>query len=130
MTLASDYVSTPPFCGACGWDVSRSNIGDAGKCDACGAELTAYGFDRLAAPAITATAGSLQVTLSWTAVDGADATEVSYTIDGGTAVVTNPATSPIVVVAAEGEVVAGKARSIENGVAGAWSAVDSAASTA
>ena len=130
MTLASPYVSTPPYCGACGWDAHAENTGDLTKCDACGAQLSAFGFDSLAAPVVTATAGSLKVTLTWTATDGADATETSYTIDGGTAVVTNPATSPQVVVAAEGEVVAGKARSIENGVPGAWSAVDSDTATA
>ena len=130
MTLASPYVSTPPFCGACGYDISRSNTGDTDKCDSCGAELAAFGFDRLDAPVITATAGSLKVTLTWTATVGADASETSYTIDGGTAVVTNPATSPQVVVAADGEVVAGKVRSIENGIPGAWSAVDSDTATA
>ena len=130
MTLVSPYVSTPPYCGACGWDANAQNTGDTGLCDSCGADLSAFGFDQLAAPVITATAGSLKVTLTWTATPGADASETSYTIDGGAAVVTNPATSPQVVVAADGEVVAGKVRSIENGLPGPWSAVDSDTATA
>ena len=44
MTLPIATVDTQPFCGACGWDASLQDMHTDLICDACGADLTAYGF--------------------------------------------------------------------------------------
>ena len=46
-------IDTSPFCGQCGWD-TRMNVGGDIRCDACGADLTLYGFTL---PAATTTHG-------------------------------------------------------------------------
>jgi len=74
---------------------------------------------------LTAVAGSLEVSFTFTADPAADSTELLYDIDSGTPVLVKGVVSGVVVVAAEGEVVSGQVRTVEDAVAGLYSAADS-----
>ncbi len=123
---------TVPYCRACGWDFVNSPDRAADDvCDSCGDPLINSGSDTIIPPtALLATAGSLQVTFTWTDNVLADSTDFRHQTDGGAFTVVSPDTSPTVVVAGAGEVVSGQVRSVTNGVAGAWSTADEATATA
>ena len=132
MTSSIPTVNTVPFCGACGWDVTLA--GDLSSdliCDACGADLRAYGFlpPPPAPTDLAAVGGSLVVTFTWTEV--VDTTyDFEHQIEAETPVVTVGATSPWAIVAAAGEEVTGRVRSVVGGFAGPWSDPVSATATA
>jgi len=115
-------VDTYPFCGACGYDQSN-RLADDAFCNSCGADLTAFGAGfGIGAPAdLAATGESLNVTFTFTANTNADTTDFRSSIDGAAWVVQTDVTSPVDIVAAEDEVVAGQVRSVDHGIAGPWS---------
>lgn len=123
---------TAPYCRACGWDFVNSPDRAADDvCDSCGDDLTNSGAGGVAPPtALLATAGSLQVTFTWTDNPEADTTDFRHQTDGGVFTLVSPDTSPTVVVAGAGEVVSGQVRSVIGGFAGPWSAADEATATA
>ncbi len=123
---------TAPYCRACGWDFVNTADKNTDKvCDSCGDDLTNSGFDGVAPPtALLATAGSLQVTFTWTDNPAADSTDFRHQTDGGVFTLVSPDTSPTVVVAAAGETVSGQVRSVIGGFAGPWSVADEAIATA
>ena len=127
---------TFPFCRACGWHVTTISFQYPDRaaddiCDSCGDDLLESGFAAAEPPtALLATAGSLQVTFTWTDNPDADSTDFRHQTDGGAFTLVSPDTSPTVVVAGAGEVVSGQVRSVLNGVAGAWSTADEATATA
>lgn len=131
MTFPIAEVNTVPNCGACGWTVGGlyPDLNGDAICDACGADLLAFGFAGLFPPEdLAAVGGSLQVTFTWT--EAPDTSDIRYQIDGGVQVIESPVTSPHVVVAAAGETVSGEVRTVLSGVDGPWSAPESAVATA
>jgi hypothetical protein len=127
-------VNTVPFCGACGYpQLNSPNLQDATDvyCNSCGADVAAFGFLGVIPPtALDATGGSLSVTFTFTVNPDADSTDFGSAINEGAFVVQTDVASPIVIVAAAGDTVYGRARSVENGIVGNWSANVSAVATA
>lgn len=78
-----------------------------------------------APPVITAVAGSLEVSFTFTADPAADTTDLFYTIDAAGDTTVEGVASGVAVVAAEGEVVEGQLRSVQDGVAGIYGTADS-----
>lgn len=76
-------------------------------------------------PAITAVAGSLEVSFTFTADPAADTTDLFYTIDAAGDTTVKDVATGVVVVAAEGEVVEGQLRSVQDGVEGLYGTADS-----
>jgi hypothetical protein len=119
MTIPSPLVNTVPFCGACGWDVTNHNLNDDVLCDACGADLLAFGFKDLLPPTqLEAVSASGGVDFSWTANPDADFTESHYAIDNGAYNAWVFDTSPTSVPASSGSKVHFEVRSSDNGVKG------------
>ena len=104
MTFPSPQVITVPFCGACGWDVFEHNLNDDLFCDACGADLVAYGFFPLP-PFRVATDNTVpgQVEFGWTENPRADETESRWRLDFGTWSAWEPDDSPTLVFGAAGQ---------------------------
>ena len=123
---------TVPFCGACGWDHVNKNQNDDEFCDSCGADVTRFGFGPANAPSPgSASAGSLQVSFSWTASPlSFDSYGVRHQTDGGPFTVVEPATSPVVVVAAAGEEVCFQLRGKKDGVWSDYAAIQCATALA
>ncbi len=42
--MAAGDVNTYPYCGSCGYDVSGYNLNEDIVCDACGADISYFGF--------------------------------------------------------------------------------------
>ena len=78
MALPITEVDTQPFCGACGWDAEAHDLGTDLVCDACGADLKAFGFTPpeppvvITAPAQDATKSELLAWLAAQLVTGVD----------------------------------------------------------
>lgn len=119
---------TTPYCRACGWDfVNSPDLAGDFTCDSCGDDLlNSLGAGGEPPTALLATAGSLQVTFTWTDNPAADTTDFRSQIDGGAFAEVSPDTSPTVIAALEGEEVCGQVRSVVDGVEGPWSALDCA----
>jgi hypothetical protein len=49
---AGEIAPTIPFCGSCGYDHEARNINGDQLCDACGAEVSYYGFSTVATAGI------------------------------------------------------------------------------
>lgn len=116
----STALATLPYCLACGYDLNRDFQEDV-TCDSCGMPNVYSGVGLLDAPTdLDATGGSLQVTFTWTEVVGVTY-DFLHATDDEAPVLVSPATSPQVIVAADGEKVAGQVRAVVNGIAGPWS---------
>jgi len=74
---------------------------------------------------LTAVAASLAVDFTFTADPAADSTDLFYTIDAAGDTTVTGVVSGVSVAALEGEVVEGQVRSVQDGVAGVYSAADS-----
>jgi hypothetical protein len=74
---------------------------------------------------LTAVAASLAVDFTFTADPAADSTDLFYTIDAAGDTTVLGVVTGVSVAALEGEVVEGQVRSVEDGVAGLYSAADS-----
>lgn len=79
---------------------------------------------------LVATGGSLEVAFTFTADPAADTTDLLYDIDGGSSVLVQDVTTGVVVVAADGEVVSGQVRTVQDSVAGLYSTAESDTATA
>ena len=120
MTFPISTVNTVPFCGACGWDVNKNENDDL-FCDACGADLIAFGFGDLLPPTdLAAVGGSLQVTVTWTeAPDSSDLTTRINSVEQPHSI---GATSPWLVAGLNpGDVVQVRVRTVLDGIQGPWS---------
>lgn len=124
-------VNTAPFCGSCGFELTAlHSLAPALICDACGADLRAFGFGAYVPPSdVEGTPGSGSVSFAWTDNTAADTTETSVSDDGDLAVWSDFATdtSPTVVSATAGTTVGIRVRSVFNGIAGPY--VQSSADT-
>lgn len=129
---AGTIAPTVPYCRACGWDfIGSPNRDDDTFCDACGDDLTqSFGTAGEPPTALLATAGSLQVTFTWTDNPLADSTDFRSQIDGGPFTEVLGDTSPTIIAALEGEVVSGQVRSVVSGIDGPWSAAEEATALA
>ena len=118
-------VNTIPYCGACGYpQIESPNLQNANDvfCNSCGADIIAFGFTALVPPTtLVATGGSLEVVFTFVVNPEADSTDIATQIDSGEPVLQEGVTSPVTIVAAEGETVAGVVRSVSNGIPGPWS---------
>ena len=127
-------LSTKPFCPACGWDHISKNKNDDQFCDACGYDVSRNGdFGPANAPSPGSASGSsLQVSFSWTAAPSTfpQGYGVRHQTDGGPWTIVEPATSPIVVVAAEGEEVCFQIRGKAEGIWSDYAAIQCATATA
>jgi hypothetical protein len=119
--MAAGDVLTVPFCGACGFDANGSLHNDV-YCDACGCDLTFFGFTGLFPPPdLAAALGTDEVVFTWTGA--LDTQDVQYQINGGEVVFDDDATSPYTVSAPAVAKVSLQVRTVLNGVAGPWSDV-------
>ena len=117
--MAAGDTLTVPFCGACGFDANNSLHGDV-FCDACGADLTRFGFAGLFPPDdLAAVGGTLEVVFTWTA--NPDTSDVIYQIDGAAVTLDETVTSPYTVVVTAGQKVDLAVRTVLDGVAGPFS---------
>ena len=119
--MAAGSTETKPFCGSCGWDHELVNTHADRFCDSCGADVERFGFGPANPPSPGSASGSSgQVSFSWTAAPiSFDSYGVRHQTDGGPFTIVEPATSPIVVVAAAGEEVCFELRGKKDGI---WSA--------
>ena len=111
---------TVPFCGSCGWDHVAQNKNDDEFCDSCGADVTRFGFGPANPPSPGSASGaSGQVSFSWTASPlSFDSYGVRHQTDGGPFTIVEPATTPVVVAGATGEVICFELRGKKDGI---WS---------
>jgi len=115
-------IVTYPFCISCGNDLTLPNFNDDQFCDSCGFEYVFSNLPAFVPPtALDATGGSGGVTFTFAVNPEADSTDIATKIDSGAPVLQEGVTSPVVIVAAEGETVAAVVRSVLNGVPGPWS---------
>jgi hypothetical protein len=114
-------VITLPFCGSCGYDLTRNLHADI-FCDACGADFRQFGGAGIEPPvAPVATPGSGEVSFAFTVNTEADSTESSESDDDlATWSPFATDTSPTVVSAVAGTVVGLRVRSVVNGINGAY----------
>lgn len=117
-------VDTAPFCGSCGFELTAlHSLTPALICDACGADLRAFGFGGLIPPeAPVGTPGSGSVSFAFTVNPEADLTQSSESVDGALAVWSDFSadTSPTVVSAVAGTLVGLRVRSVLNGIPGPY----------
>ena len=129
MTLPNSAVVTIPYCGSCGRETLGPNefedLAADLLCDACGADLTAYGWTAGLLPptsvvvvADAPAAGNFRVTYVENA--GADTNTLEYQINGGATVTVAFSTSPEEVLGPfnSNDVITTQVFSVQGGVAG------------
>ena len=116
---------TVPFCGSCGWDANE-NIDPKEFCDSCGADLNRFGFAGLFPPTdLAVVGGSLQVTVTWT--EAPDTSDLLVRVNDDPPTLLLSQTSPTVISPLDaGDEVSVSVRTVLNGVAGPWSAIETA----
>lgn len=134
MTFPIAAVDTKPYCGACGWQpYTLGHTRDLHQdlvCDACGADLFAYGWLLGHAPPViftldgdTPLAGQFQA--EWVPDAAADTTDFRWRVNGGAWTLVAPATSPHVETGPfqSGDKIDGQVSSVKNGTSGPWSVI-------
>ena len=140
MTVPITEVNTVPYCGACGWvpfnfNHGRTDLYQDLVCDACGADLLAYGWTAgLIPPVLTSVVGDTplagDVSVTFVANVSADTTDLRYGVNVEPNTIITGVTSVYVLLqATSGAVstdkVAIQIRSVHLGVAGPWSVTES-----
>jgi hypothetical protein len=128
-------LNTKPYCGQCGWHVGEwapDMYGD-GTCDACGADLSLYGWGPANPPSLSnATGLDGKVSFSWSEVPAQypQGYQLRYqtSIDFEWVVVDSP-TSPYEVSVVNGTTVCGQLRGKAENIWSAWSAEKCATAT-
>jgi hypothetical protein len=134
MTYPIAAVDTKPYCGACGWKpFSLGHVYDLHAdliCDACGADLLAYGWlIGHAPPEVFDVSGDTplagQASFAWVPDPFADTTDLQWRVDDGAWTLVSPATSIHVETGpfGSGDKISGQVRSVKNGTPGPWSVI-------
>jgi hypothetical protein len=139
MTIPDGGVVTVPYCGACGWApfgepvAPADDLNDDLVCDACGADLLAYGWT---AGILAPTGVSLleddptvwgSVIVTFTANAGADSTDMRYRFNSNPVwvLVTGVSTLDTIDDVPAGALVDVQLRSVDAGVTGPWGSTTS-----
>ena len=132
--MAAGDTATRPFCPACGWDHVLQNKNEDQFCDSCGYDMSStsdFGPENPPSPG-NANGGSLEVSFSWTPSPSSfpQGYGVRHETDGGPWTVVEPATPPVVVAAAEGQIVCFQLRGKKDGIWSDYAAVQCDVATA
>jgi len=127
-------LNTKPYCGQCGWHVGEwaPDLYGDGTCDACGADLSLYGWGPANPPSPPNAAGlDGKVSFVWTASPATfpQGYRIAYTIDGGEAIVVDDPANPFEVSVTNGTEVCAKLSGRAENIWSAWSFPDCATAT-